>query len=86
MLPHTHTGMALPSVLAIGDVGCEVVALLSLHDLCRMHVSSRGLKRETKVLVACSEASQRKVICDRTPFPTKRALTDFLAKGPTWLG
>ena len=73
--------MALPLVLAIGDVGCEVAALLSLHDLCRMHVSSQGLKRETKVLVARSEAAQRKAICDRTPFPTKKALTwDFLAK------
>ena len=77
--------MALPLVLAIGDVGCEVAALLSLHDLCRMHVSSHGLQRETKVLVARSEAAQRKAICDRTPFPTKKALTDFLAKGPTWL-
>ena len=77
--------MALPLVLAIGDVGCEVAALLSLHDLCRMHVSSHGLQRETKVLVARSEAAQRKAICDRTPFPTKKALTDFLARGPTWL-
>ena len=77
--------MALPLVLAIGDVGCEVAALLSLHDLCRMHVSSQGLKRETKVLMARSVAAQRKAICDRTPFPTKKVLTDFLAKGPTWL-
>ena len=77
--------MALPLVLAIGDVGCEVVALLSLHDLCRMHASSHGLKRETKVLVARSEAAQRRAICDLTPFPTKKALADFLAKGPTWL-
>ena len=77
--------VALPTVLAIGDVGCEVAALLSLHDLCRMHVSSQGLKRETKVLVARSEASQRKAICYLTPFTTKKALTDFLAKGPTWL-
>ena len=77
--------MALPLFLAIGDVGCEVAALLSLHDLCRMHVSSHGLQRETKVLVARSEASQRRAVCDLTPFPTKKALTDFLAKGPTWL-
>ena len=77
--------MALPLVLAIDDVGCEVAALLSLHDLCRMHVSSQGLKRETKVLMARSEAAQRKAICDRTPSPTKKALTDFLAKEPTWL-
>jgi hypothetical protein len=77
--------MALPTVLAIGDVGCEVAALLSLHDLCRMRMSSRGLKRETKVLVARSEPAQRRVICDRTPFPTKKALMDFLAKGPAWL-
>jgi hypothetical protein len=77
--------MALPLVLAIGDVGCEVAALLSLHDLCRMHVSSHGLQREAKVLVARSEAAQRKAICDLTPFPTKKALTDFIAKRPTWL-
>jgi hypothetical protein len=64
--------MALPLVLAIGDVGCEVAALLSLHDLCRMHVSSQGLKRETKVLVARSEAAQRKAICDRTSRPRRR--------------
>ena len=77
--------MALPSVLAIGDVGCEVAALLSLHDLCRMYASSHGLKRETKGLVARSEAAQRKAICDLTPFLTKKALNDFLARGPTWL-
>ena len=77
--------MALTTVLAIGDVGCEVAALLSLHDLCRMHASSHGLQRETKVLVARSEAAQRNAICDRTPFPTKKALMDFLAKGPAWL-
>ena len=50
-----------------------------------VHVSSQGLKRETKVLVARSEASQRKAACDLTPFLTKKALADFLARGPTWL-
>ena len=50
-----------------------------------MHASSQGLKRETKVLVARSEASQRKAACDLTPFLTKKALADFLARGPTWL-
>ena len=54
-------------------------------NMCRMHVSSHGLKRETKVLVARSEDSQRRAICDLTPSPTKKALADFLAKGPTWL-
>jgi predicted metal-dependent hydrolase len=77
--------MSLPMILANGDVGCEVAAYLNLNDLCRMHASSQALKRETKVLVARSDAAQRKVVCDLTPFVTKKALTDFLAKGPTWL-
>ena len=50
-----------------------------------MRMSSHGLQKETKAVVARSETAQRRVICDRTPFPTKKALTDFLAKGPTWL-
>ena len=77
--------MSLPLTLANGDVGCEVAVHLSLDDLCRMHVSSQGLKRETKVFVARSDAWQRNVICELTPFITKKSLTDFLAKGPTWL-
>ena len=35
--------------------------------------------------MARSEDSQRKAVCDLTPFPTKKALADFLTKGPTWL-
>ena len=43
--------MSLPLILANGDVGCEVAAYLSLNDLCCVHTSSQGLRRETKVPV-----------------------------------
>ena len=49
------------------------------------NVTLRSNTHNHKLLVARSDASQRNVICDLTPFITKKYLTDFLAEVPTWI-
>ena len=53
--------------------------------MCRLHKTSKGLKQESKILVARLDEPQRKRICDLTPFEAKKALDAFLIKGPSWL-
>ena len=77
--------MSLQATIENPDVGCQVATLLNLHNLCQLHMSSKALKSATRVVVARLDDKQQKIICNRTPFVTKKSLSAFLTKGPKWL-
>ena len=74
--------MSLHLFLTNGDVGGKVVQLLNLHDMCRLYMSSKELKQESKVLVAHLNAPQSKIICDlRDVIPDQKGTGHILHQG-----